>query len=103
MAKLDTLKNQNNEIIYPKTIQKAIYDDNGISLEKKVNSGIYNQVLSSGTTGNIPVSDNTLYNANGEVIYPKTTVENVEGLSEYIESTVGGINTLIDDINGEVV
>ena len=103
MAKIDTLKNQNNEIIYPKTTQKAIYDDNGISLEKKVNSGIYNQVLSSDTTGNIPVSDNTLYNANGQIIYPKTTVENVEGLSEYIENTIGSINTLIDDINGEVV
>ena len=86
MAKIDTLKNQNNEIIYPKTTQKAIYDDNGISLEKKVNSGIYNQVLSSDTTGNIPVSDNTLYNANGQIIYPKTTIENVEGIGNFIET-----------------
>lgn len=40
MAKIDSLKNKNGDIIYPKTLEKAIYDNDGVRLDNKLTSKV---------------------------------------------------------------
>ena len=40
MAIIDSLKNKNGDIIYPKTLEKAIYDNDGVRLDNKLTSKV---------------------------------------------------------------
>ena len=44
MAIIDSLKNKNGDIIYPKTLEKAIYDNDGVRLDNKLTSKVDKEI-----------------------------------------------------------
>lgn len=78
-AKLDTLKNYEGTVIYPKTIEKAIYDDAGNRLDKKTSSALYIIKINQGQIEELSKISN-LYDLQGNIIYPITKSECIEDL-----------------------
>ena len=93
-------KNINGEVIYPKTVQNAIIDLQTIPSKTSELTNDSGFITSNAISGKEDSTNKvtSLSSSSTDVEYPSA-----KAVADYVSGIVGDINTILDEINGEVI